>query len=71
MHFVLGNGQPVGELLKIFLKAIVFKKCFVVFKVIIHAVEWLFFVALHEQTPTAVAVAKINGAVHGFDVPRL
>src|SRR5256885_286773 len=53
------------DLMKKSFKSIAFKKLAVIRRVIVHAVEWRL-KALHHQSPPAVALAKIDGTIHGL-----
>src|SRR5690625_2726029 len=58
-------GQRKTDLIKKCLKTIVLEKFLVIWRVIIHAIQ-RFIKALYQQSPPAVAFAKIDGAVHSL-----
>src|SRR5258708_32136098 len=58
------NFSSKGELIEINLKAIGFKKKFIVRRVVVALIVRLEVISLNKQTPPAVAASKIDRSIH-------
>src|SRR5690606_18776971 len=62
----LVDYPAIGELLKVYLKSVIFKESTIVRRVIIGTVAGLM-KALGKQAPPFFAASEVDGAVHGFE----